>query len=577
MRTKHNILITFICAFALGFVSCNNEDFLDVDHYNILSGDYMFESEENAEAGLIGLYDTFYPTKDNTDDDDASLWGFKPQYMLANHPTLDTQASGWDASYNTEDWTATSSEFLTTWQGHYRAISRCNSFLAGLEDMDASLFADGEDGKAQLAAEARAIRAYNYYNLVIHFGRVPMLETGETYANTPSKARPESESGSWNFIIEDLSYAAGVLDWTPRNSEYGRITKGFCLAYQAKSLMYLDNYADAKTIYKQIIDSKTYELVPCYSQLYDIDKGWSSEDVWCVVLYSDNSSNMSGVSGWSPTEDNYMFACYMTASMEYNGWGSLFISWECYNSFENGDKRRQASMVALGETNPWTGQTIGATEYGSPYYKIGSEYMPNISSVKYWRTTNDYWTTINAPFVEHYLRYSNILLDYAECCFATNTDEAAGWDAIMQVRNRAWGNLEVDNSLADSEPDYAIPMNSEYVTVPDAQTYYTDLYSSKGYSSVDVGVFACNWERRHENNAEYNLFFDMKRSGMLKEFLNKEYPANTGTPPGTDAAYQDWHTYRTFEVDENKFLYPIPYDEIIRNDGISQADQNPGY
>jgi hypothetical protein len=573
-------IYNYICAgligsSALNFVACNNEAFLDVDHYNILSEDYMFESEKNMETGLIGLYDTFYPTKSNVDEDDASMWGFKPQFMLANHPTLDTQASGWDAAYCTEQWTSTSSEFLTVWQGHYRAISRCNSFLAGLATMDVSLFTDGDDGKKQLEAEARAIRAWNYFNLVKNFGRVPMLEAGETYSNTPSKARPETEDESWALILTDLEYAANILEWIPRNTEYGRITKGFCLGYEAEALMYQAKYSDAKIILKQIMDSNTYSLIPCYSQLYDIDKAWTKEDLFCVVMYTDNGNNHSSVSGWSPTEDNYMWACYNTASMEYNGWGSLFISWECYNSFEAGDKRRQASMVALGETNPWTDQTIGAN--GAPHVKTGSEYMPNISSVKYWRTTCDYSTTINAPFTEHYLRYSNILLDYAECCFQSNTDESLGWDAIDQVRNRAWGNLEADNNLAATYPDYAIPMNTTRTTVPTAKTYYTELYASKGYSSVNLGIFACNWERRHENNAEFNLFYDMKRSGMLHEFLDKEYPANTGTAPGTSAAYDDWRTYRTFQVDDNKFLYPIPYDEILRNDAISAADQNPGY
>lgn len=573
-------IYNYICAglvgvFTLGFVACNNEDYLDVDHYSILPGNYMFQSQKNIEAGLVGIYDTFYPTKSNTDGDDASMWGFKPQFMLANHPTLDTQASGWDAAYCTEQWSSTSTEFLAMWQGHYRAISRCNSFLEGLASMDVSLFSDGENSRKQLEAEARAIRAWNYFNLVKNFGRVPMLETGETYSNTPSKARPETEDGSWSLILEDLEYAAGILDWTPRNNEYGRITKGFCLGYEAEALMYQDKYSEAKTILKQIMDSNVYSLVPCYSQLYDIDKAWTKEDIFCIVMYSDNGNNRSGVSGWSPTEDNYQWACYNTASMEYNGWGSLFISWECYKSFEEGDKRRRASMVALGEANPWTNQVIGAN--GAPHVKTGSEYMPNISSVKYWRTTNDYWTTINAPFTEHYLRYSNILLDYAECCFATSTDETAAWDAINQVRNRAWGNLEVDNNMAATYPNYAIPMNTEHVTVPDAKTYYTTLYNSKGYTSVGAGVFACNWERRHENNAEFNLFYDMKRSGMLHEFLDKEYPANTGTAPGTSAAYDDWHTYRTFTIDENKFLYPIPYEEILANDGITAADQNPGY
>ena len=30
-------------------------DYLDVDHYDILPGDYMFQSEDNVQGGLIGL------------------------------------------------------------------------------------------------------------------------------------------------------------------------------------------------------------------------------------------------------------------------------------------------------------------------------------------------------------------------------------------------------------------------------------------------------------------------------------------------------------------------------------------
>src|ERR1035437_5023773 len=221
---------------ALCFVACNNEDYLTVDHSSILPENYMFQSEKNIEAGLIGIYDTFYPTKSNVDGDDTFLWGYKPQFMIANHPTLDTQASGWDAAYNTEQWTPTSNEFLSVWQGHYRAIGRCNLFLAGLEKMDVSLFANGDAGKKQLEAEARAIRAWNYFNLVKNFGRVPMLQTGENYANTPLKLRPATDAESWALINSDLTYAAAILDWTPSKGQYGRITKGFCLGYEAEAL-----------------------------------------------------------------------------------------------------------------------------------------------------------------------------------------------------------------------------------------------------------------------------------------------------------------------------------------------------
>ena len=545
-------------------------DYLDVDHYDILPGDYMFQSEDNVQGGLIGLYDTFYPSKeDNEAGSDGSMWGFKPHFMLANHPTMDTQASGWDKAYCTQDWTSSNSEFLALWCGYYKAISRCNVLLDGLADMENDMFRDGEKTKQQIEAQARAIRAFNYLGLAKNFGRVPMLQAGETYTNTPAKPRPDTEDETWNSIIEDLTYAASILDFKPLNGEYGRITKGFCLGFKAEALMYQEKFAEAKQIYSEIINSNEYELLPCYSYLFDMERAWTKEDIWSVVMWSDGGNNMSGVQGWSPTEDHYMFACYNTASMEYNGWGSLFISWECYNSFEPGDRRRAASMVALGETNPWSGETIGAN--WAPNVKIGSEYMPNISSLKYWRVKLDYWSVINQPFALRVLRYSNVLLNYAECCFRTG-DEANGWNAIDQIRDRAFGNQEV--TLSD--PEYPIPMQTETVTVPDARARYTQYKAEKGYSA-DVWLIAVNMERRHEHNSEYTFFYDLKRSGLIEEFINKEYPKGVGTPPGSDAAYEDWHTYRAFDHDPNKMLFPIPYQEILTNDAISSADQNPGY
>lgn len=564
-----NIFISVLSGIALLLTpSCS--DFLEVDHYDILPGDFMFESEESVKGGLIGCYDTFYPSKkDNDEGVSATAWGFNPQFMLANHPTMDTQASGWDRTYCTQDWTSSSKEFLTMWSCSYKAISRCNILLAGLDDMDNSLFSEGEEGKRKIEAQARAIRGFNYLILARNFGRVPMLLAGETYSNTPSKPRPETVDDTWNVIIDDMLFGASVLDWKPINNEYGRVTKGFCLGYLAEVYMYQEKFTEAKEIYSQIINSGEYSLVPCYSYLFDKEKAWQPEDIFAIVLYTDNGNNMSGVQGWDPTEDNYVFACYNTASTEYNGWGSLYISWECYKSFEEGDRRRTYSMVALGETNPWTDETIGAN--WAPNVKIGGEYMPNIFSMKYWRTKLDYWTVINQPFTMHYLRYANILLSYAECCFLTN-EEAKGWEAIRQVRERAWGNLEV--TLND--PDYPILLNTEVVSVPDAKTYYSNYKTQKGYTT-DVGILAVNMERRHEFTAEFSFFYDLKRSGMIEEFVNLEYPKNVGVPPGTDAAYDDWHTYRIFDHNQQKMLFPVPYQEILTNNAIEPEDQNPGY
>ena len=113
--------------FLLGITSCT-KDYLSVDHYSILAADQMFKSDEDAKAGLVGCYTMMLPTDIDGD------WGIKPNLFIGGHPTMDTQATGWDKDWNSQNWTPGSPELLGGWKQAYTAISRCNDFLAGLAD-----------------------------------------------------------------------------------------------------------------------------------------------------------------------------------------------------------------------------------------------------------------------------------------------------------------------------------------------------------------------------------------------------------------------------------------------------------
>ena len=79
MKNLYKLLIGVL---ALSTVtSC--DDYLEVDHYDILPADFMFKTEENVLSGLNGLYDTFYTDQHGSGDDET--WGFKPQVFAANH------------------------------------------------------------------------------------------------------------------------------------------------------------------------------------------------------------------------------------------------------------------------------------------------------------------------------------------------------------------------------------------------------------------------------------------------------------------------------------------------------------
>ncbi|MDN5291922.1 MAG: starch-binding outer membrane protein SusD/RagB family [Anaerophaga sp.] len=533
-------------------MSCG-EDYLKIDHYDILEPSVLLQSQETVLQGLNGVYDMFYPEKKNASDIEQN-WNIKPQLAFSNYPALDCQASGWDNEFTRHEWRADKDMFYDGWKKAYKAIDRANRFLANLEDADLNIFEDGQNTKNIIEAEARGIRAFFYYWLAQNFGRIPMLMPGETYSSTPNKPRAESVEETWRLIIEDFDFAANILDWEPWKGNYGRITKGMAKAYLAQSYMYNNQFEEAKKELKDIIESKVYSLNPCYGHIHLEDNFWDSESVWEI------SFPHFGNLGWGATSqtDAAWFPTFLTASPEYGGWGSLYISYEFCESFEEGDKRLKYSVVQNGDTHPFTGQTIGVSP-GFDTEFVSSELMPNNYSIKLWKRVPGSDNIVYNPFSAKWLRYSAVLLNYAECCFETG-DDSTGWDYINQIRNRAWGNLEVGLN----QGDFPISLNAEVVEVPDALEYYTSYRAQKGYTS-DVWKVALTIERRHEFLAEYSFWYDLCRMKLAEEFLNCEYPKGGG------------YTKRKFDFNTNHMLYPIPTDEIIKNDAINQEDQNPGY
>lgn len=604
MKNIYRILCTLIGGlFLFGISSCNNEDFLNVDHYSILAADQMFKNDEQAKAGLIGCYDMMLPVSE-TDGD----WGFKPNLFIGGHPTMDTQATGWDKDWNTQNWNPGSPELLSGWKHCYKAITRCNDFLAGLEAADNI----SSDLKTSLDGQARSVRAFFYMWLAKAFGRVPMLETGENYINTPAKARAETYEEMWDFIINDLKVAVDELDWAPLDGEYGRCTKGFALSYLGEAYMWKayrvpeaadENYTLAAAALKQVIESGRYELNPSFTTLWDPGAVWTKECIWEEVLDEGSQWN-----SWNDLTDAHAWVTYFTACPAAGGWGSLYLSWEWWSSYEVGDKRRDASGVQGAvpgmETdhpewksatnygnNPYLQETIGGLTEHYHFYKDG-EAAPSIWSLKYWRTCRANWQAMWGPQQIYYKRYSNVLFDYAECLFHLNGEnDATAWGIIKDIRDRAFGNMEVGKKStltatylpyynqiaafygAPERTEYPIPFNETTVTVPDAKTYYTQVKSDKGFTSP-VWLVALGMERRKEFNAEWCLAQDLIRSGFMEDHVNHNYPKGLGYPNTNPAVQDAWQTYRSFDYVPAKMDMPIPIEELLKN---PLCDQNDAY
>lgn len=328
----------------VALTSCDNDKFLDVPQYDILAIESQFEGDDNARLGLNGIY-----AYNNISKED-NCWGYKPNLFTGSHPTMDTQCTGWDVKFLDQTWDANVGELGQGWAHAYTAIARANLYLAGLENAEAV----SAEAKRLCEGEARALRGYFYTWLATTFGRVPMLATGEDFSNTPNKAAAETYEEMWDFIIEDFSKAAELLEWTPYNGEYGRCTKGMAKAYLADAYMWkafrcpdvaADCYAKAKAELKSIIDSGTYKLATNFSTNWDPAGFWNEECIW--ALCSDEGNQWSSWGGdrtitWG---DNPNMLKWFCACPENGGWGAQYLSWEWYASYESGDTRRDASCA----------------------------------------------------------------------------------------------------------------------------------------------------------------------------------------------------------------------------------------
>ena len=490
-----------------GFASCDNDKFLDVPHGNIIPSGAIFDTDEAAIAALTGCYDLMLPsqTQDFAGNEVHNSDPFKPYIFTTSHPTMDSQASGWDKSFCVQGWNAQTTELLSGWRHAYAAISRCNEYLAGIETADALT----PSVRTHLQGEALALRSYQYHWLATTFGRVPLLEAGETYVNTPAKARAKDFEEMWDFIIEDFKKAADLLDWEPMDGQYGRCTKGMALAYLADSYMWkayrtgdTSNYNLAKAALKQIIDSDTYELNASFSTLFDADEVWGKEAIWQEVL---NEGDQWG--GWDPGKwsEAHGWVGFYYGAPANGAWGTYAVSYELYDAYEDGDKRRDASLVTacLPESeldrisaiegrdikshwkqtfkptawlaNPDNAKYLGTgtvdfdnegnnTIKYDPNCPIGfnpfsqewvnyntfhrekADIAPTVYSTKHWRNgRGTHWSGDQwLPDHIYMKRYANVLLDYAECCFRTEGEGSAeGWKYVNMIRNRAFGNLEV--------------------------------------------------------------------------------------------------------------------------------------
>lgn len=123
-----------------------------------------------------------------------------------------------------------------SWSTKWNNITNCNIFFERIDDVD---FED-EDLKERLKGEVRFLRAFEYNDLVMRWGGVPIITKSFTINDTEEilQQTRASYEECVDFMVGDLDEAASVLPATFSGDDYGRATSVAALALKSRILLY---------------------------------------------------------------------------------------------------------------------------------------------------------------------------------------------------------------------------------------------------------------------------------------------------------------------------------------------------
>jgi len=230
------ILIIFCGIISSSFTSCESlmGDFLDKAPGVDVTEDTIFSSKVEAETFLTSIY--HYGIHSNL--------GYGPSDQIVNHdPTLSSGASDESetcaAWYVTQSWNTASVSPDNTedfrFPTRFIAIRKVTVLLDRIDGVSDATFSQAY--KNQLKAEAKFIRALNYFEMFKRYGGVPIIDH-RIQLNENLNIQRSSVEATVNFIVKDCDEAIPDLPINQTGILKGRVTKGAALALKSKALLY---------------------------------------------------------------------------------------------------------------------------------------------------------------------------------------------------------------------------------------------------------------------------------------------------------------------------------------------------
>ena len=236
MKKYTNLLSVLLLL--LGLAACN--DAIDIDQKGRLDADAAFQSVDDLEAGLFGVYDQFDITPD----------------IAFQSIFTDELAIGFDnGGQGLADYgfilNAGSTAPATFWINGYRQLNFANRLIEAAEDLPAEEIAKDPERYNQILGETLALRAWGHFILLSYFSTDFTDDNALSIINldfvpTIDQQLPRNTNGETFALIEgDLDRAEALL-----NEDLGvkRINADFVTALRVRMAAYREDYATAASL-----------------------------------------------------------------------------------------------------------------------------------------------------------------------------------------------------------------------------------------------------------------------------------------------------------------------------------------
>lgn len=441
------------CLFAASVLTTTTScsDFLDEDPKGQMSEANVFKSQADLDASIHTIYEKLNQTQSWTNP-------MYPQWqgddMTAN-PSSNKQAV---AALDVFSSDGANKGVTGAWDQHFALIKACNWVIE-----NASKTPTSQEEINIALGNAHFWRAYAYFYLVRVFGPLPMvLKTDPSATNVA----PSSVEEIYNLIVEDLKKAEGWLPTSyttaPRNHDGvdAWVTKQATQSTLAAVYMAMagyplnkgkEYYALAASKAKEVIDANgTYGFYndADWSHVYSMGHNYNKE----TILGIDNNWNSGS---WD--HDSELTSCCRFEGLGDGGWGDAWGEIAFWKRYPEGPRKDavyapkitfQDGATITKVCNWWDLDAEGkpVVEAYHPMFAIYTVNCDgdNLAKEKFapYNYLEPNYTNMTNGRRHRLIRYSELLLWYAESAARSGGDLAKAKEYLREVRKRAVNDVE---------------------------------------------------------------------------------------------------------------------------------------